>query len=70
LTIKGRNTQDMNIFELSKMVGTVLQDSDGQFVGLTVGEDIAFALENDNVPHDEMHTRVKRCRKWSTCSNC
>ncbi len=36
-----------------------MQDSDGQFVGLTVGEDIAFALENDNIPGDEMHQRVR-----------
>ncbi len=59
LTVNGRDTRDLNIFELSKMVGTVLQDSDGQFVGLTAGEDIAFALENDNVPHDAMHQRVR-----------
>jgi len=60
LTIKGEKTLDKNIFELSKSVGTVLQDSDGQFVGLTAGEDIAFALENDNVPFDEMHARVRK----------
>ncbi len=60
LAIKGQDTREQNIFELSKTVGTVLQDSDGQFVGLTAGEDIAFALENDNVPHDEMHARVKK----------
>jgi len=60
LTIKGFDTRKKNIFELSKTVGTVLQDSDGQFVGLTAGEDIAFALENDNIPHDAMHTRVRR----------
>lgn len=60
LTIKGESTQDKNIFELSKCVGTVLQDSDGQFVGLAAGEDIAFALENDNIPHDEMHQRVRK----------
>ena len=36
-------------------VGTVLQDPDGQFIGLTVGEDIAFALENSCTPQDEMH---------------
>ena len=47
-------------FKLSKVVGTVLQDSDGQFVGLTVGEDIAFALENDNVPTAEMRERVAK----------
>ena len=46
LTIGGKETKECNIFKLSKTVGTVLQDSDGQFVGLTVGEDIAFALEN------------------------
>ena len=42
-----QDTSERNIFELSKKVGTVLQDADGQFIGLTVGEDIAFALEND-----------------------
>jgi energy-coupling factor transport system ATP-binding protein len=59
LKINDLETRTLDIFKLSKMVGTVLQDSDGQFVGLTVGEDIAFALENDNVPHDEMHERVR-----------
>ena len=44
-----------SIFELSAHVGTVLQDPDGQFIGLTVGEDIAFALENSCVPQKEMH---------------
>ncbi|MCL2058213.1 MAG: ABC transporter ATP-binding protein [Oscillospiraceae bacterium] len=44
--------------EVSKRVGTVLQDPDGQFVGLSVGEDIAFALENDCVPMAAMHERV------------
>ena len=42
------------------MVGTVLQDSDGQFIGLTVAEDIAFALENDCIPTKEMHDTVRR----------
>ena len=58
LTVKGRETSEMSIFELSKSVGTVLQDSDGQFVGLTVAEDIAFALENDCVGEPELHDRV------------
>ena len=60
LKIKGESTVEKNIFELSKSVGTVLQDSDGQFVGLTAGEDIAFALENDNVPRDKMRSRVQQ----------
>ena len=60
LKIKDKETRDMNIFELSKLVGTVLQDADGQFIGLTVGEDIAFALENDCVDLVPMRENVQR----------
>ena len=60
LKINGRETREMNIFELSKMVGTVLQDADGQFIGLTVGEDIAFALENDCVDQGKMKEVVQK----------
>ncbi len=59
LTVAGTRTDQLSIFELSKIVGTVLQDPDGQFVGLTAGEDIAFALENDCVPQPEMLDRVR-----------
>lgn len=58
LKVNGIETRELDIFKLSKHVGTVLQDTDAQFVGLTVGEDIAFALENDNVPLEEMRRRV------------
>lgn len=54
LKIMGKETAGLDVFSLSKMVGTVLQDPDGQFIGLTVGEDIAFALENDCILQDEM----------------
>jgi len=60
LKINGKETKDLSIFELSNMVGTVLQDTDGQFIGLTVGEDIAFKLENDCVPQEEMIKRVNK----------
>ena len=60
LKVCGEETKNCDIFSLSKHVGTVLQDSDGQFVGLSVGEDIAFALENDLVPVDEIRETVKR----------
>jgi energy-coupling factor transport system ATP-binding protein len=63
LTIAGVETRDMNIFELSKKVGTALQDSDGQFIGLTVGEDIAFALENDCTPLAQMKEAVEKVAK-------
>lgn len=58
LKIMGKDTNDTGIFGLSCHVGTVLQDPDGQFIGLTVAEDIAFAMENDCVPTEEMHHRV------------
>ncbi len=58
LKIKDEETRDQDIFKLSKTIGTVLQDADGQFVGLTVGEDIAFSMENDKVLQPEMKKRV------------
>ncbi len=60
LVVDGIDTKDADIFTLSKKIGTVLQDSDGQFIGLSVGEDIAFSLENDNVPQAEMLDTVQK----------
>lgn len=60
LTVNGKNALELGLFGLSKTVGTVLQDSDSQFIGLTVAEDIAFALENDCVPTGEMHKQVEQ----------
>ncbi len=58
LSVKGKDPAKEGIFGMSKLVGTVLQDTDGQFIGLTVAEDIAFALENDCVPQEELFPRV------------
>lgn len=58
LTVNGKNPKKAGIFGMSETVGTVLQDTDGQFIGLTVAEDIAFALENDCVKQEEMKKRV------------
>ncbi len=58
LLVGGVDPSKEGIFGMSKIVGTVLQDTDGQFIGLTVAEDIAFALENDLVVQDEMFERV------------
>ena len=63
LIIGGKSFLDHTIFSLSRITGTVLQDSDGQFIGLTVGEDIAFALENDNTPLSEMKEKVMRAAR-------
>ncbi|PQJ66640.1 ABC transporter ATP-binding protein [Photobacterium angustum] len=59
LTINQQDTQKMGLDHCTSMVGTVLQDTDGQFVGLSVGEDIAFALENQMIPQKEMHEIVQ-----------
>jgi energy-coupling factor transport system ATP-binding protein len=58
ILLNGKNLQTMGIFEISKYVGTVLQDPDSQFVGLSAAEDIAFILENNCVSQHEMRQRV------------
>ncbi len=60
LYINGVDSEHLDIFSSSKLVGTVMQDADSQFVGLNVGEDIAFALENSNVETDKMHEIVSK----------
>lgn len=58
LMVAGVDPAKEGVFGMSKRVGTVLQDTDGQFIGLTVAEDLAFALENDCVEQDDMFRRV------------
>ncbi|WP_314590257.1 ABC transporter ATP-binding protein [Paenibacillus terrigena] len=60
MTINGEPTTGKSIFEISKTVGTILQDLDGQFIGLSVGEDVAFSFENDGVPRKQMREAVER----------
>ena len=59
LTVDGVDAPHSSIFDLAAHVGTVLQDPDGQFIGLTVGEDIAFSLENNCTPQPEMKEIVQ-----------
>lgn len=60
--IQGKEAFDLSIYEKSHLVSTVLQDSDGQFIGLSVAEDLAFALENDMV---DLGTMKERVRSWA-----
>lgn len=62
ISIDGKDLKSSSIFDLSLSVGTVLQDTDGQFVGLTVAEDIAFSLENDCINKEDMEKIV---HKWA-----
>ncbi|HEX2944943.1 MAG TPA: DUF3744 domain-containing protein [Clostridia bacterium] len=59
LEVMGHDASKLGIFGLSQYVGTVLQDSDSQFIGLTVGEDIAFSMENECVENDIMKKRAE-----------
>lgn len=58
ILINGQSILKRSIFERSKMLGTILQDSDHQFVALTIEKDIAFALENQNLPESEIENRI------------
>ena len=63
LLIKGQPAFDSSIYDKSNLVSTVLQDTDGQFIGLSVAEDLAFALENDMVDLPLMREKVIRWAK-------
>lgn len=60
LRVNGKDPAEVPLVETARVVGTVLQDSNSQFVGLTVAEDIAFSLENQQVPRGEMPQRIER----------
>lgn len=60
-----------NIWDIRAQIGMVFQNPDNQFVGATVQDDVAFSLENNGVPHEEMVQRVKRLYsklKWRAIS--
>ncbi|MEC0369153.1 ABC transporter ATP-binding protein [Paenibacillus chibensis] len=59
LRIGGQNPAERSIFELSRVVGTILQDQDAQFVGLNVAEDVAFVLENKAMDRPQMKQEVE-----------
>lgn len=60
--IQGKEAFDLSIYEKSHLVSTVLQDTDGQFIGLSVAEDLAFALENDMV---DLGTMKEHVQSWA-----
>lgn len=58
LILDGQEAFDLSVYDKSLLVSTVLQDTDGQFVGLSVAEDLAFALENDMESQQIMHQKI------------
>lgn len=47
-----------NVWEKRRKIGMVFQNPDNQFVGATVEDDVAFGLENQGIPLEEMKKRV------------
>ncbi|HFI0594850.1 TPA: ABC transporter ATP-binding protein [Streptococcus suis] len=58
LILDGQEAFDLSVYDKSLLVSTVLQDTDGQFIGLSVAEDLAFALENDMESQQIMHQKI------------
>ncbi|EGA64608.1 ABC transporter ATP-binding protein [Vibrio brasiliensis] len=63
LLLNGKPSTQLDLHHYTEQVGTVLQDTDSQFVGLSVGEDIAFALENQLTSNIEMYPIVQSTAK-------
>ncbi|KRM32597.1 cobalt transporter atp-binding subunit [Agrilactobacillus composti DSM 18527 = JCM 14202] len=60
VVINGTTLTEDSVWDIRKQIGIVFQNPDNQFVGATVEDDVAFGLENRQIPHDEMHRRVKK----------
>ncbi|MGF6952948.1 energy-coupling factor transport system ATP-binding protein [Neobacillus sp. B4I6] len=59
ITVCGIKLDEESIWDIRKKLGMVFQNPDNQFVGTTVQDDVAFGLENNGIPRDEMVTRVE-----------
>ncbi|MEG0286591.1 MULTISPECIES: energy-coupling factor ABC transporter ATP-binding protein [Vagococcus] len=59
IVVKGETVSEDNLWDVRRLIGMVFQNPDNQFVGSTVEDDVAFGLENQGVPRDEMVVRVK-----------
>ncbi|MBQ0137884.1 MAG: energy-coupling factor ABC transporter ATP-binding protein [Kurthia sp.] len=59
VTVFGESMNEENLWDIRSKLGMVFQNPDNQFVGATVQDDVAFALENNGVPYEEMVSRVE-----------
>lgn len=57
--VGNQTLNEENIWSIRQMVGMVFQNPDNQFVGSTVEDDVAFGLENQGIPREEMVIRVQ-----------
>lgn len=63
ITIDGLMLNENNLSQIRKKIGIVFQNPDNQFVGVTVKHDIAFGLENQCIPHDEIVKKIMQYAK-------
>ena len=61
--IDGKQLTRETIWEIRSKIGIVFQNPDNQFVGATVEDDVAFGLENQGIPREEMLQRVEKAIK-------
>ncbi len=61
--VQGEQLTDKNYRDIRSEVGIVFQNPDNQFVGVTVEEDIAFGLENHNIPREQIRTKITEYAK-------
>ena len=59
IVIDGQRLTEENIWNIRRQIGMVFQNPDNQFVGATVEDDVAFGLENQGLPRQEMKKRVE-----------
>ncbi len=58
--VDGRDTCEVTLTDISRIVGSVLQDIDAQMVASVVEDEMIFGLENFGVPHDQIEERITR----------
>lgn len=68
IIVSGLPLNEKNLWSIREKVGMVFQNPENQFVGSSVEDDVAFGLENNGVPREDMLVRVKesleRVRMW------
>lgn len=60
ITVDGIKLTEKSVYEIRDKIGIVFQNPDNQFIGATVADDIAFGLENHQVPQEQMQTIIER----------
>lgn len=63
IIVDGIPVIDANLQAIHQKIGFVFQNPDNQFVGTTVADDVAFGLENQQVPHAQMKERIQQALK-------